>query len=109
MRRFWEKPSPELAVEFWKRGFLWNSFVLVARITALIDLFVRALPKLYTAFAQSLSVLDTASESEAMDQLYTNISTESFAERILSFTAYSARGGWIVRRAHRRRGSENGA
>jgi hypothetical protein len=69
----------------------------------------QALPKLYTAFAQSLSVLDTASESEAMDQLYTNISTESFAERILSFTAYSARGGWIVRRAHRRRGSENGA
>jgi mannose-1-phosphate guanylyltransferase len=22
VRRFWEKPSPELAVEFWKRGFL---------------------------------------------------------------------------------------
>jgi hypothetical protein len=55
----------------------------VARITALIDLFVRALPQLYIAFAQSRSVLDTASESEAMDQLYTNISTESFAERIL--------------------------
>jgi mannose-1-phosphate guanylyltransferase len=83
VRRFWEKPSPELAVELWKRGFLWNSFVLVARITALIDLFVRALPQLYIAFAQSRSVLDTASESEAMDQLYTNISTESFAERIL--------------------------
>lgn len=57
--------------------------MLVAPITALIDLFVRALPQLYIAFARSLSVLATAPESEAMDQLYANISTENFAERIL--------------------------
>ena len=29
VRRFWEKPRPELALRFWRSGFLWNSFVVV--------------------------------------------------------------------------------
>jgi mannose-1-phosphate guanylyltransferase len=83
IRRFWEKPSPELAMQFWKSGFLWNSFVLVSRITALIDLFARALPRLYISFAQLLSALGTADESEAIDRLYSSIGSESFADGIL--------------------------
>jgi mannose-1-phosphate guanylyltransferase len=83
IRRFWEKPSPELAMQFWKCGFFWNSFVLVSQITALIDLFARALPRLYIAFAQAFSTLGTADESEAIDRIYSSIGSESFADRIL--------------------------
>jgi mannose-1-phosphate guanylyltransferase len=83
VRRFWEKPSPELATRLWKCGFFWNSFVLVARITALIDLFARASPRLYIAFAQLLSAFGTAAECDAIDRLYSSISSESFADRIL--------------------------
>jgi mannose-1-phosphate guanylyltransferase len=83
VRRFWEKPSPGLAMQFWKRGFLWNSFVLVSRITAVIDLFARALPRLYGSFAVLLSSLGTADEGEAIDRLYSSIGSESFADRIL--------------------------
>jgi mannose-1-phosphate guanylyltransferase len=83
IRRFWEKPSPELAMQFWKHGFFWNSFVLVSQITALIDLFARALPRLYIAFAQLFSVLGTADEGEAIDRLYSSIGSQSFVDKIL--------------------------
>jgi len=83
IRRFWEKPSPELAMQFWKCGFFWNSFVLVSQITALIDLFARALPRLYIAFAQLFSVLGTADEGEAIDRLYSSIASQSFVDKIL--------------------------
>jgi mannose-1-phosphate guanylyltransferase len=83
IRRFWGKPSPEVAMQFWKAGFFWNSFVLVSRITALIDLFARALPRLYISFAQLLSALSTADEGEAIDRLYSSIGSESFADGIL--------------------------
>ena len=83
VRRFREKPSPELALELWRRSFLWNSFVMVARITALIDLFARALPRPYTPLLSHFPYLVTASESEAIGRLYTNIDAESFADRIL--------------------------
>jgi mannose-1-phosphate guanylyltransferase len=83
VRRFWEKPSPELAMQFWESGFFWNSFVLVSRITALIDLFARALPRLYVSFAQLLSALGTAAEREPIDRLYSTIGSESFSDRIL--------------------------
>jgi mannose-1-phosphate guanylyltransferase len=62
---------------------LWNSFVLVARIRTLIDLFARAIPGLYIEFAQLLSVFGTASEGEVLDQLYSRIGSESFTDKIL--------------------------
>jgi mannose-1-phosphate guanylyltransferase len=37
IRRFWEKPAPYIAVHLWSRGLLWNSFVMVARVRALLD------------------------------------------------------------------------
>jgi len=83
VRRFWEKPSPELAMQFWKCGFFWNSFVLVSQITALIDLFARALPRLYIAFAQVFSAFGTADEGEAIDRVYSSIGSENFADKIL--------------------------
>ena len=70
-------------MQLWKRGFLWNSFVLVARLTALIDLFARALPRLYVSFGKVFSALGTADEGEAIERLYSSIGSESFADRIL--------------------------
>jgi mannose-1-phosphate guanylyltransferase len=83
VRRFWEKPSSELAMELWRRGFFWNSFVLVAKISTLIDLFARALPRLYIDFAHLLPAFGTEHECEAVDRLYLSINSESFADRIL--------------------------
>jgi mannose-1-phosphate guanylyltransferase len=84
IRRFWEKPSPDIAQELLRQGFLWNSFVVVARITALLDLFARALSSLYISFAQLLSFFGTTSERKIIDRLYDSIASVSFSDTILT-------------------------
>lgn len=84
VRRFWEKPLPALALEFWQRGFLWNSFVIVASIEGLLDLFARALPKLYISLAQLLPVLGTDREASAIATAYPCIASSSFSASILA-------------------------
>jgi mannose-1-phosphate guanylyltransferase len=50
IRRFWEKPAPELAGRLLASGCLWNTFVMVGRITAFIDLLGAGTPELLRAF-----------------------------------------------------------
>jgi mannose-1-phosphate guanylyltransferase len=82
--RFWEKPAPDLAVEFLRRGFLWNTFVLVTTTTALLDLFARALPRLYGALGQLLPLLDTPEERNALEGAYAKLESRAFSDSILS-------------------------
>ena len=42
VRRFVEKPNAKLANELWHSGALWNTFVLVARVSALLRMFSRS-------------------------------------------------------------------
>jgi mannose-1-phosphate guanylyltransferase len=50
IRRFWEKPSAELATTLLARRCLWNSFVMVGRVSAFIDLIRGGTPELVEAF-----------------------------------------------------------
>jgi mannose-1-phosphate guanylyltransferase len=84
VRRFWEKPSPSVALELWRQGFYWNSFVMVARITALLDLFARALPQLYISFAQLFFSFRSSSEKESVNRLYDEIPSISFSDNVLT-------------------------
>lgn len=84
IRRFWEKPSPDVALELWKRGYFWNSFVIVAKVAALVDLFARALPHLYVSFAQSFESFGTARERETVARLYDAIPAVSFSDNVLA-------------------------
>jgi mannose-1-phosphate guanylyltransferase len=51
VRRFWEKPNQVLAQVLQLRGCLWNSFVMVASVRALLEIIQSATPSLYRAFA----------------------------------------------------------
>jgi mannose-1-phosphate guanylyltransferase len=46
VRRFWEKPCSGLAAILQLRGFLWNSFVMIASAHALTDIISSATPAL---------------------------------------------------------------
>jgi mannose-1-phosphate guanylyltransferase len=50
VRRFWEKPSKELAVRLMETGCLWNSFVMVGRVSAFLQLTRLVVPDLFAAF-----------------------------------------------------------
>jgi mannose-1-phosphate guanylyltransferase len=82
VRRFWEKPHPDLAMKLWQRGFLWNSFVVVATTTALLDLFARALADLYIVLAPVLSVIATSYEREVISDTYRRIAAYDFSKAI---------------------------
>ena len=90
VRRFWEKPDPALAEVLRERGCYWNSFVMVARISALIGLVRSALPDLFDALARVSPVLGTDGEAEAVEQVYRRLPSADFSREVLS-----ARPGWL--------------
>jgi mannose-1-phosphate guanylyltransferase len=83
VRRFWEKPEAKLANELLRRGCLWNSFVMVARASTLLGLFMIALPKLYLSFKKVRSALGTAFEEQALQTLYNDLPVSSFSDAVL--------------------------
>jgi mannose-1-phosphate guanylyltransferase len=84
VQRFCEKPTREDAQILWKRGCLWNTFVLVSRASALLALITTALPELYQAFVSLEDVLDTAEEYQEIERLYARIAPSSFSDDVLS-------------------------
>lgn len=74
VRKFWEKPNSNLASSLMKRGCLWNSFVMVGRVDALLKITRAALPELYAAFA----------ETEALAEVYSRIDDSNFSHEVLA-------------------------
>jgi mannose-1-phosphate guanylyltransferase len=84
VRRFWEKPTASVATELLARGCLWNSFVIVARLSTLLDLLMLTVTDLYHAFAAVHSVLMTSSREQKVEQLYRSIESADFSQQVLA-------------------------
>jgi mannose-1-phosphate guanylyltransferase len=83
VRRFWEKPDSELAAELLRAGCMWNSFVMVARVSTLIGLIMVAMPALYASFSKISELLGTAREPGGLERLYERIPTASLSNEVL--------------------------
>ena len=70
VHQFCEKPSAKLAKLFLDRACLWNSFVMVARLSTLFALIMVAAPELYRSFARISSALLTNSQDRCIERLY---------------------------------------
>ena len=84
VNRFWEKPSAEVARELMKRGCLWNSFVMVGRVDALLKMTQRALPELFSAFAAVVPSFGTGAERFRIGGLYSGMSESNFSHQVLA-------------------------
>jgi mannose-1-phosphate guanylyltransferase len=82
--QFCEKPSAELAKRLLDRGCLWNSFVMVARLSTLLGLIMVTLPELYRSFARISSTLLTSSEERSIGRLYASIGDADFSHDVLA-------------------------
>jgi mannose-1-phosphate guanylyltransferase len=82
--RFWEKPDAKLANELYTRRCLWNSFVMVGRVSTLLGLFIVALPQLYLAFRKIRPSFGTVFESETVERLYRDLGSASFSDEVLA-------------------------
>ncbi|HVN29963.1 MAG TPA: sugar phosphate nucleotidyltransferase [Candidatus Binataceae bacterium] len=83
IRRFWEKPSQSMAEQLYRRGCLWNSFVMVSRVSNMLELFRRSVPELYRKFDAVWTSLGTRSEQRVMRSLYPNLPSVGFSTEIL--------------------------
>ena len=84
VRRFWEKPNPLLAQALMLRGCLWNSFVMVASVQALLDTIEIALPGLYRSFASLTTSFGTHNEGIAAADLYERMEETNFSHQVLA-------------------------
>jgi mannose-1-phosphate guanylyltransferase len=80
VRKFWEKPGANLASSLMKRGCLWNSFVMVGRVDALLKMTRAALPELFDAFSAVTPNFETA----ALAELYARIDDANFSHQVLA-------------------------
>ncbi len=80
VKRFWEKPSATLAASLMERGCLWNSFVMVGRVDALLRMTQAALPDLFADF----NALTPAFEAAALTELYSKVDDINFSREVLA-------------------------
>jgi mannose-1-phosphate guanylyltransferase len=84
VRRFWEKPTPELARDLMERGCLWNSFVMVGRVSTFLAMIRRAVPELFTRFSAIKSALNTSKEKRVIRDLYFRLGEVNFSQHVLA-------------------------
>lgn len=84
VRRFWEKPPRRLAQVLQLRGCLWNSFVMVASVRALLDVIESATPQLHRSFVDISAQFGARTEAKAIDKLYKRIDEVNFSHQVLA-------------------------
>lgn len=84
VRRFWEKPPAETARAIWKGGAQQNSFILVAKVSALLNLIRKTLPRLHGAFSTVRPILGTTFEERTIESLYRDLPLLEFSQRVMA-------------------------
>jgi len=95
VKRFWEKPSPSAAARLMAAGCLWNSFVMVGKAGAFLEMFRSELPDLYRMFRTAMPYLGTPQEKAAIRSIYAWIDETNFSTDVLERSA----GSLLVMRA----------
>ena len=83
LRRFVEKPDIATASRLMSNGALWNSFVMIARVSTMIGLFMIAAPGLYVAFNSVRAAFETVFEIPAVERLYDDLPEVNFSSEVL--------------------------
>jgi mannose-1-phosphate guanylyltransferase len=84
VRRFWEKPNQLLAQVLQLRGCLWNSFVMVASVPALLGIIESAIPRLYQSFIGLSPFLGAPGETRLIERLYDRMAEVNFSHQVLA-------------------------
>jgi mannose-1-phosphate guanylyltransferase len=84
VRHFWRKPPPDLAAKLMLEGCLWNSLIIVASASRLLEMIAECVPSLYIAFNTAFASLSDDRESIVLDRLYSSMETYEFSREVLS-------------------------
>jgi len=84
VRRFWEKPSPQLAAELFEKGCVWNTFVMVGRVRTFLDLIQPCAPGLYELFAEVDFDGDASADADALRPVFHGIQPIDLSTSLLA-------------------------
>jgi len=84
VRRFWEKPSPHIARNLMQAGGLWNSFIMVGRVRAFLDMIRRSVPNLIASFESMWAAVQPGMEELVLHELFSNVPASDFSYEVLS-------------------------
>ncbi len=84
VRRFWEKPSPSIAKRLLNQGCLWNTFVMVGRVSAFLRMIQQAAPAIYRDFELILTLSGLGMEADVTQSLYDRLPAADFSKVVLS-------------------------
>jgi mannose-1-phosphate guanylyltransferase len=93
---FVEKPAVEVAKKIVRIGALWNTFVMVFRLTTLMNVFRRATPELYRSFQQILKAIGTPDEQRVLEAVYHELSPINFSTAVLEALPFEYRQDLLV-------------
>lgn len=95
VQSFHEKPERDLALEYFRSGFLWNTMVVAVKVRTLLRIGWRLLPAMMDRFDELYRVLceidagriDVGYEAIALSQVYENLEEADFSRDILQAVA----------------------
>ena len=83
VKRFWEKPSTASARMLMKQGGLWNSFVMIGRVNAFLEMFRKHLPDMFRMFDASKNLLNRPTEESVTRSVYDWLKETNFSSEVL--------------------------
>jgi len=83
VERFWEKPSATVAERLMSSGCLWNSFVMVGRVDAFLEMFRECLPGMFRMFNISRPFFGQEPEKAIVRSIYAWIKETNFSSEVL--------------------------
>ena len=86
---FWEKPAPEQAASFQRRGFLWNCLIMVGRVQALRRLGRVHVPDLDARLRRMGELAGGPREAWATPQAYGSMPESNFSRDVLESSVAS--------------------
>lgn len=82
--RFREKPTAQAAASCLARGWLWNTFVFVAKAATLISVAEVLMPELHRRLASAIPFFGTGREEWALQRAYANLPAYNFSRTVLA-------------------------
>lgn len=86
VRRFWEKPPLATAKELLRQGCLWNTFVMIGRAGAFLDIIQQTAPTLFETFSAVLMRSEWKSEEQKMQFVYDSLAPSDFSREVLALS-----------------------
>jgi len=91
VKRFWEKPSSQVAQGLLDRGCVWNTFVMVGRAQALWEMIRSCAADQSRAFEPLLTLDESQTDEEALKRIYDKIPMADFSSQVLSMASSQLR------------------